>query len=81
MGDDDLKLARRMVSSDTELGRWLARERDALCAALGREPTACEFVEHALGRFHADPRVRAMAVAAAREAEAAATEDESGACD
>jgi hypothetical protein len=69
--DDDLKIARRMVRPDSELGRWLANEREALHAQLGREPTRHEFAEHALGRLRADPAVRAMAVEAVKAAEAA----------
>jgi hypothetical protein len=47
--DHDLKLAKRMIRPDGELGRWLARERQALCASLGRDPTRREFAEHAIG--------------------------------
>jgi len=72
--DDDLKLARRMVSEATELGRWLAGERRALCDALGHEPTRGEFAAHAIGRLRADPRLRAMAIEAMKEASAARNE-------
>jgi hypothetical protein len=62
MDEDDLKIARRMVSEDTELGRWLRRGREALCASLGREATSHEFAEHALERLHVDPEVRGKAI-------------------
>jgi hypothetical protein len=66
--DDDIEFARRMVSPDGALGRWLARERESLSASLGREPTQSEFAEHALKRFCADVEVRRIAIEAAREA-------------
>jgi hypothetical protein len=50
-------------------------ERERLSAALGREPTAHEFAEHVLERLHADQKIRAMAVEAARQATAAAGEN------
>jgi hypothetical protein len=71
MDDDDIKLARRMIRVDGALGQWLAREKELLRATLGREPTQREFAEHALKRFCADAAVRAMAIEAARRAEAA----------
>ncbi|MBV8444093.1 MAG: hypothetical protein JO312_26640 [Hyphomicrobiales bacterium] len=71
LDERDLELARRMVSLATPLGRWLLGERQALCDALRREPTPSEFVDYVLARLRADPKVRAMAVAAMREAEAA----------
>jgi hypothetical protein len=68
MDDDDIKLARRMINPDGALGQ--SREREGLCARLGREPTSREFAEHALRRFCADAEVRAMAIDAARQAAA-----------
>jgi hypothetical protein len=68
LDDDDIAIAKRMINPSGALGRWLAREREALCAALGREPTDREFAEHALKRFCADPQVREMAIEAARRA-------------
>jgi hypothetical protein len=76
MDDDDIKLARRMIRVDGGLGQWLAREKELLRAALGREPTDHEFAEHALRRFCADAEVRAMAIEAAQRAAAARDESE-----
>jgi hypothetical protein len=68
MDDDDLKIAKRMVSPDGELGQWLARERLSLSASLGREPSQREFADHALKRFCADAEVRRKAIEAAKRA-------------
>jgi hypothetical protein len=40
----------------------------SLSAHLGREPTQREFTDHTLDRLRADPRVRAMAMEAAKQA-------------
>jgi hypothetical protein len=74
LDDHDLKLARRMIRPDGELGRWLAREREQLCMSLGREPTDHEFADHALKRFCADAEVRRKAIEAAKRAAAAGSE-------
>jgi hypothetical protein len=73
--DHDLRIAQRMLSGDTALGRWLAQEREALCAELGRKPTQREFADHAVARLRIDPQVRAMAVEAARQATAAVRDE------
>jgi hypothetical protein len=53
-----------IVRPGSELGQWLARERQALFAVLGREVTRREFLEHSLERYRADPHARAVAIAA-----------------
>jgi hypothetical protein len=35
MDDDNLAIARRMVSADGALGQWLKRQREGLCASWG----------------------------------------------